>query len=125
MVKTQEDLDFSGFAQKFTVVREERDMLRSQLSDLEKSHAVAESKAERLEKEVETLRAQIDSLKAKVVEKETVIQGIAATILTHVNKEKGNNETRILGSPARPRFLEIEQSIAQLGRKLEDPSPNN
>jgi SMC interacting uncharacterized protein involved in chromosome segregation len=104
-----EDLDLSSFAQRYTDIKSERDMLRSQLSDLEKSHAVSESKTERLEQEVETLRAQIDSLKSRVIEKETIIQGIASTIVTHINKEKDFQP----GVPARPSFTSRRLSVAQ------------
>jgi hypothetical protein len=84
----EEDMDFSGIVNRYSDMRRERDTLRSQLTDVERSFAVSESKVERLESELEKTKAQLDSIKAALVEKQTVIESIGATIINHMKKHE-------------------------------------
>lgn len=83
-----DDIDLSNYTRRFKELREERDLLKSQVHELEKNLAAVEAVKSRLESELEHITAQFDSLKAMVTEKETIIQSIAATILTHVKKNE-------------------------------------
>jgi hypothetical protein len=99
----EEDMDFSGIVNRYSDMRRERDALRSQLTDVERSLAVSESKVERLETELEKAKAQFDSIKASIIEKETIIQGIGTIIITHLKKA---DITPAIGSPPKrlPQF---------------------
>lgn len=116
MADAENDPDLSHFTAKFADVRRERDVLRSQNHDLEVNLKVAESKVENLTAELDKTKAQLDSLRATVVEKETIIQSIAAAILTHIKKEPG-----ITGIPVRP-GNSVREGLRALGKPQGEPN---
>lgn len=135
MANIEDDPDLSGFTSRFADIRRERDLLRSQNHDLEVNLKVAESKVERLTEELERAKAQLDGLKSRIVEKETIIQNIGATLVAHIKKEqidlgvqpgvpyRSGNSQRAISEGLRS----VERSLAVLGGKdegrVDDNSP--
>lgn len=113
---SDEDMDLSNFTSRFKEIREERDLLKTQLQELEKNYARSEAIRERQEHELNHIKSQFENLKATITEKETVIQGIAATILGHIKKSESLGSI----SPAKPTqtSLSRESTIRSLTSEI-------
>ena len=104
--------DLSGWKQKFTDLRGQRDLLESQMRDMEKSLAVAEAKVEKLDAENGQLRARLENVQAQATEWRTLISGIAQMIIPVMKGEQQGNH-RLTGSP--PRLLRPEWAKPESG----------
>src|SRR6516225_3384151 len=92
--------DLSGWKQKFVDLRGQRDLLESQMRDMEKSLAVAEAKVEKLDAENSQLRGRLENIQAQATEWRTLISGIAQMIIPVMKGDRQANH-QLTGSPPR------------------------
>jgi chromosome segregation ATPase len=113
--------DLSGWKQKFVDLRGQRDLLESQMRDMEKSLAVAEAKVEKLDAENSQLRGRLENIQAQATEWRTLISGIAQMIIPVMKGDRQANH-QLTGSPprlVRPEWAKPESSAEAINRIAE------
>ena len=93
MAELDEQLpDCNHWNVKFQDLKAQKALLESHNSDLEKSLAVAEAKAERLERELDRAQHQVTDLISKAASSQALIEGIAAQIVNHAGGPGGKSK---------------------------------